>query len=400
MDKWLHTTTGSPMRIMFVGEAWGRDEAAIQRPFVGVAGMELFRQLLDAGLLPKEEAQRVLYCIRADMRHYSKEEGFGHYHPIWPAQRDRLLSSLGFGLTNVFNLRPEGNKIESLTLTKKELPLGYPTALPSLAKRFLAPRYLPELERLRAELQAASPNLVVALGATALWALCRSSAISGLRGSVCLGAQGGPASGLKVLPTFHPSAIIRGRQEWRVICIADLMKAARECSTPNFARPARSVLCNPTLSELKQWIATMIGPVWHQEPLGVDCETAKGQITCISFAHLSTRAITIPFRNKSATANYWEHETDEICAWSAVRRLLSCGRPLVFQNGMYDMQYLARMGFDCSRAAEDTMLLAHSLYPELQKSLGFLGSIWTNEPSWKMMRKQRATTIKGEKLDE
>jgi hypothetical protein len=83
-----------------------------------------------------------------------------------------------------------------------------------------------------------------------------------------------------------------------------------------------------------------------------------------------------------------------------VQTLLECGRPLLFQNGMYDMQYLIRMGFNLRYAREDTMLLHHSLYPEVQKSLGFLGSIYTNEQSWKLMGRHRATKIKGEKLDE
>jgi hypothetical protein len=34
----------------------------------------------------------------------------------------------------------------------------------------------------------------------------------------------------------------------------------------------------------------------------------------------------------------------------------------------------------------DTMLLHHAMYPELPKSLGFLGSIYTNESAWKLMR--------------
>jgi hypothetical protein len=29
------------------------------------------------------------------------------------------------------------------------------------------------------------------------------------------------------------------------------------------------------------------------------------------------------------------------------------------------------------------------MYPELQKSLGFLGSIYTNESPWKLLRKRK-----------
>jgi hypothetical protein len=37
------------------------------------------------------------------------------------------------------------------------------------------------------------------------------------------------------------------------------------------------------------------------------------------------------------------------------------------------------------------MLLHHALQPESEKGLGFLGSVYTNEASWKLMR---TSTIK------
>jgi len=42
---------------------------------------------------------------------------------------------------------------------------------------------------------------------------------------------------------------------------------------------------------------------------------------------------------------------------------------------------------------EDTMLLHHALQPESLKSLGFLGSVYSDEGSWKQLRRGR-TTIK------
>jgi DNA polymerase I-like protein with 3'-5' exonuclease and polymerase domains len=189
--------------------------------------------------------------------------------------------------------------------------------------------------------------------------------------------------------------------DWRVICIADFLKAWRESENPQLIRPFREAWVTPTLSEIRTWreIATWSIGV-RQQPLAVDCETNGSLITCISFAHSSKSAITIPFRSKDGTHNYWATFDDELLAWHEVLLLLESGRPLVFQNGMYDMQFLIRMGFNCKNARHDTMLLHHSLYPEVQKSLGFLGSIYTNESSWKLLRKQRATKVKGDKLDE
>jgi hypothetical protein len=42
------------------------------------------------------------------------------------------------------------------------------------------------------------------------------------------------------------------------------------------------------------------------------------------------------------------------------------------------------------------MLLHHALQPEVQKGLGFLGSIYTEEPAWKIMRPRGKGTIKRE----
>jgi hypothetical protein len=318
----------------------------------------------------------------------------------WHQMRVPWAREAGIGFTNVVNIHPAGNNFETLLCSKKDLPHDYPP-IPPLGRgkiAYLRPEFLDELKRLQEELQQANPFCVVSAGATATWAVLGRADISNVRGTATVGSQNGVCPGVKVVPTYHPSAIIRGRMDWRVVCIADFLKAGRESSRPGLDRPAREALVNPTLPEIKEWSTKAIER--SSIALAVDCETKGPLITCISFADSSTSAITIPFRSANGTTNYWTTEDDELRAWHEVRQLLECGRPLVFQNGMYDMQYLIRMGFNCKNARHDTMLLHHSLYPEVQKSLGFLGSIYTNESSWKLLRKQRATKIKGDKLDE
>ena len=75
---------------------------------------------------------------------------------------------------------------------------------------------------------------------------------------------------------------------------------------------------------------------------------------------------------------------------------MSSSIPKLFQNGMYDLQYLLKMGLRPKALAEDTMLMHHSMFPELQKGLGFLGSIYTNESSWKLMRRKRPDVEKSD----
>jgi len=61
----------------------------------------------------------------------------------------------------------------------------------------------------------------------------------------------------------------------------------------------------------------------------------------------------------------------------------------VMQNGLYDTQYCIRHGIRPRGCTEDTMLMHHSLYSEMKKGLGFLGSVYSNFQSWKSMRSFR-----------
>lgn len=131
--------------------------------------------------------------------------------------------------------------------------------------------------------------------------------------------------------------------------------------------------------------------------VSIDIETAFGQLTCIGFAPTRGDAIVIPFCARAESGryldgNYWPTLAAELEAWSWVRRW--CQYPGVYQNGMYDMHYLWRTyGIVCN-PADDTMLMHHAMQPEMEKGLGFLGSIYTDEPSWKFMRK--SDTLKKE----
>jgi DNA polymerase I-like protein with 3'-5' exonuclease and polymerase domains len=99
--------------------------------------------------------------------------------------------------------------------------------------------------------------------------------------------------------------------------------------------------------------------------------------------------LVVPFIARLTGGSYWGDESHELRAWACVRALLESKIPKVFQNGLFDAQYLSRMGFRLQSLRHDTMLLHHALFPELQKGLGFLGSVYTNEQSWKMLRRHK-----------
>lgn len=367
-------------KIVIVGEAFGASEAQLRQPFVGESGKELWLMLGEGfPTLVNDNWHRA-----ADLHRYGL---------AWVRERASWLNDASILMTNVLALQPPGNKIEELCVTKKDLAGDSTYLHPAVARgKYLDPQYLPELERLSQELAAIRPNLVLCLGNTACWALLQATNISSIRGSVALGHPNGSGPGVKCLPTYHPAAVLR-QWNWRPLVVADLQKASREAGFAEIRRPCREVLVNPTIEEVFNWTTkTLFNP---PRLLGADCETKFGQIEMISFAPSRSEAISIPFIDTAKPGlNYWPTEGEELAAWQCVKRLLESPIPKCFQNGMYDLQYILRMGIRPGALDEDTMLLHHAMYPEMLKGLGFLGSVYTNEQSWKLLRRKRPDTDK------
>jgi len=362
-------------RILLLGEAWGQTEDETRQPFSGESGKELFRMLGEALPLVDPTAHaRVCSAMQ--------------YGNSWIFERGGWLALANIAMTNVFNLRPAGNKLESICGAKKDVGSGYPLPPVSNAKYILS-EYLIELSRLEEEIREANPNIIIALGNTASWAVLRTTSISQIRGTAAEGV--GPAEGQKVLPTYHPSGVLRN-WAWRPIVLADLMKGERESYWPEIRRPERTVHINPTLCELAEWTRqTLANP---PRVLSVDIETGAGQIKCIGFARSVSESLVVPFVDLShPSGSYWPTPGDEMRAWGFCRELLESDIPKLGQNFIYDLQYLTRTGIMPRNCIEDTMLLHHSIYPELQKGLGFLGSIYTNESSWKLLNAHKSAEL-------
>lgn len=330
------------VNIALVGEAYGEKEEEAGRPFVGKSGWILDQMLAQVGIARSE-------CL----------------------------------VTNVFNLRPKpSNDIKNLCGAKAA---GIPGMPQVQSGKYVLAKYAPELERLYDEIRRADPNIVVALGATAAWAFLHSKGIKTIRGATavtCSSVTSVLGREYKVLPTYHPAAIAR---EWslRPITIADLDKAKRQSTFSEFRRPSRKIWLRPTLMDLANYERDFIKPA---DSLAADIETKQDQITCIGFAPSPETAIVIPFFCENGT-NYWGSLHEELAAWGYVRHWLAA-KPTTFQNGLYDINFLwSRYGIPVPLAREDTMLLHHAMQPELEKGLGFLASVYTEEASWKFMGK-------------
>lgn len=342
------------MNIFILGEAWGAEEAKQRLPFVGGAGYELTKMLSQGGI------------HRADCY-----------------------------LTNVFNLHPPGNDLSFLCGPKEQAIPDYPKLLRGRTKEhkhytgdYVKVDYLGELERLGDELIEVNPNLVIALGNTACWSLLGKTTISRLRGTTQLSTL--TASGFKVLPTYHPAAVLR---QWslRPVAVADFQKARREAESPEIHRPVREIWTSPTLEDIYEFHQLYIE---RASLIAVDIETAGRDVTCLGIAPSRSRAIVIPFADpRSKDGNYWPNAKDEGEVWEYLRSVLEASFPRkIFQNGLYDIAFLFRShGIKVAGAEEDTMLLHYALQPESLKGLGFLASIYCDEGNWKDMRTHKKT---------
>ena len=330
--------------VMVVGEAYGEQEEQQGKPFVGPSGSILWSLLKQVGI-----ARQEVY------------------------------------LTNVFNFRPPSNRLDRLYTNKAG---GIPNYRAITGGKYIAAKYEPELDRLFAEIERVQPNLIIACGNTPLWALCKKSGIKQYRGSPLLTHD----QRWKVLPTWHPAAIMR-QWELRAVAYADMTKAKREMAYPELRRPNRYIYLEPSIKDLWDFYQEFL----QNEPfISCDIETKGKQITEVGYGNADgTRALVIPFYDRSIVdGNYWRTLQEELLAWDFIR-FVNERHQFIGQNFYYDMQYFWRsVHIPCPRTIGDTMLLHHALQPELEKGLGFLGSIYTDEPSWKFMRQEHKEHFK------
>lgn len=235
------------------------------------------------------------------------------------------------------------------------------------------------LERLGREAQEANANVIVPLGATALWAFTGQSAISPYRGTVSQATRVAP--GAKLVPTFHPQQV---RQQWKFFSTvtADLIKAALEAKKgPKIVYPHVSLNIMPSVKEVLEWEPKLIAA----DLLSTDIETGWGQITCIGFAPNDHEAICVPFVDFGRPdRSYWRTPKEEEVVMRSLQRILGSPVPKLFQNGPYDVMWIAKKWrMRVMNYREDTRLEHQVLYPELPKDLAFMGATYTDLGAWK-----------------
>ena len=301
-------------RILFVGEAPGESEEIEKKPFVGEAG-----KLLDNVLMR---------C------------GSGH---------DEV------GLANLCCYRPVGNKFHNL-LGSKELEEG--------------------LESLYSYIRTNKPTVIVALGNAPLYYLTGKgnkkkdgtlSGISKYRGSI-LPCSISDLEGIKVIPTYHPSYILRNRSDYPVFAF-DIQKALADSLFPEFKYPTYNFTISPKGLERERVTELCC----NSPKLAIDIETiySSTKILCIGFAWSSTEAMVLQFNDENLPY---------------IERVLTSNAKKIFHFGTFDREQLRINGQVVSNYYWDTLTAQHCLEPELPRSLEYLCSVYTRQPYYKTGR--------------
>lgn len=320
-------TRGEPAApIWIVGEAPGEREVEEGKPFVGPSGWELSKMLRESGIAESN----CFFC-------------------------------------NVCNERPPGNDIELFFPRKKAATAA---GLTLLHGRYPTREIRDGLAELTALLAQSSPRLILALGATPLWALTGLSGIGKWRGSQL---QYGERA-VDLVPTWHPAAVLRNWPS-RPEAVADLRRA-RDVLDGRRRQPDWKFLIRPRLADVLGGLESLRCCIDDGIPIVCDIETRRFQIACVGFASDPFTAMCVPFMSVESPEGYWS-ESEEFEIIQHMRDVMTNPKAqFVFQNGIYDCQYFAKQFGFVPRVTHDTMIAQHTLFPELPKALDYQASIF------------------------
>lgn len=314
-------------RLLIVGEAPGAEEEVRGEPFIGASGMELTRMLDEVGLV----------------RHQAR-------------------------IANVCQVRPPNNDINEFFLTKRQ---AQEQGVPCVMGRYPVKWIVEGIEELRREIREGRPEVILALGDTALWALTGKEGIGFWRGSridtVIEGVR------VVVYPTWHPAMILR---QWsqRVVALADMQRVAVHLRRPEEAPSEKFSVAPESVEDVTGLLQYLVD---SGMPVAVDLETdpVTKHITCVGLAWSESHAMCIPFV-RSGGRLYWKLE-EEVVIVRWLRRLLE-GRNnrIIGHNYLFDMQMLVRWWGFRPALHDDTMVAQHVCYAGMLKALDFCASVY------------------------
>lgn len=356
-------------QVAVVGEAPGEQEEKQGVPFVGPSGDEVMRALAAAQLRrrdvhitnvllcrpPKNELDNLLAKISAENREKQK--------------RNKELKAK-WELGKRANPWLEEPRYEDMILT----PLAC-----------CAPRLKNELAGFRD---------MIALGGTAAKAVMNTQQnIMSIRGGFVELDEGAGLPARRVMPTVHPSFVLRSPRFAHVFR-NDIYKAAQRFRGASSWQPPH-VIYHPSPEQLEEFLAQPV-PYWTYdlETDGIEPLTAK--IRCVGIG-TATHVVIVGLLGRDGYTRFYsprdEFRIIEVMkAFFVDESKIKVGH----NSGSYDTNCLNAQWGIWPKPGLDTILLHRLVESELPHGLGFVGSMYTDAPSWKTDREGRKLAFDAE----
>jgi len=224
-------------------------------------------------------------------------------------------------------------------------------------------------------IQLAKPEKIVAMSEFSLTQLTGKQSIEHWRGSQLEFQK------IPVIPMYNIQTIARMYKN-KLITLRDFSRLKE-----NSERPKYNFILNPsfqqiieTLEFLKQ--KTIIEPL----ECSIDIETGNKTILCIGLAWTLTDAICIPFVENGFIRLAQE---DAIILRMLYELMTHRNFRGIFQNGLFDLQYIHEKWMFIPHIHSDTMITHHSMFSQSQKSLDFIASFYCDfYQQWKPQKKK------------
>jgi DNA polymerase len=250
-------------------------------------------------------------------------------------------------IDNVVPIRPPGNKLDRLGEYGVTAEHFYNGA--------------------RKRLREINPDVCILLGNVPLGCFLGFDNITKRRGSVYMW------EGIKMIPSLHPSGILRGNHQGLYLLEFDIRKAKGLVGNPT-PHKDRTYIIDPNFDQVMEGLERLMDAQF----LSVDIETVRyNTIDCFGLGDSDDWVLCIPFLTRSGPR--WS-QADEKEIWKKIIQVMERPSLKIIQNAMYELFFFHFYGIPIKNLWMDTMLAIHTLYPEFKKALWNIQSLYTNEP--------------------
>ena len=337
-------------QVVVVGDYPTEYEVKEKRPFMGPAGNEFTRYLASEGL------------HRGDV-HWTTAV-------LCRPPEDRMDKFLAV-------LRKQNQEIKKANTKRKRAGLEIKPLIPTPHSCCL-PRLKQETQHMKK---------FIPVGTTACKAVIHKSAsVMAIRGAPTEIHKDGRM--VNILATFHPAFVTKARR-WMAVWRQDLHRAVKWFRTGRLHWEPPKVWYHPAPADLRRFLFSPGVAYWTYdvETDGIECLTAN--LRCIAIGTPKS-VVLVGIRGiNGSTKFYSDDDMTEIIGilkeFFEDEKILKCGH----NAGYYDKIVMKeQLGIDVTPLI-DTMLVHRLVESELPHNLGFVGSVYTEAPSWKTDRDGR-----------